>query len=102
MTGSRLERAISELVEALREELSQEATAIPRAPDRLLSVDEAATLLGQGRSRIYGEIQAGRLRSCKAGRRRLVPSSAISDYIAARPRLGHTRATIFGTRTRVW
>ncbi|MBA3852233.1 MAG: excisionase family DNA-binding protein [Chloroflexi bacterium] len=51
-------------------------------PDRLLSVDEAAKLLGIGRSALYGELAAGRLRSVKVGRRRLVPSGAIAEYVS--------------------
>jgi excisionase family DNA binding protein len=73
--------ALSELVEALREELRAEAVASPRAPDRLLSVDEAATMLGIGRSALYGELGAGRLTSLKIGRRRVVSASAVRDYI---------------------
>jgi excisionase family DNA binding protein len=75
---------MAELIEALAESVRSEAAAVPSAPDRLFSVDEASVLLGQGRSRIYAEIQAGRLRSCKAGRRRLIASSAIAAYIAER------------------
>ena len=52
-------------------------------PDRLLGVGEAAALLGLGRSSTYAEIQGGRLRSLKVGRRRLVPSSAIRDFCEA-------------------
>ena len=81
----RLTAALAELAEALREELRVEAAADPRAPDRLLSVDEAASMLGLGRSLVYGELGAGRLRSVKVGRRRLVPAAALSEYIAARP-----------------
>ena len=80
--SDRLTAALAELVAALREEAQAEAT--PNAPDRLLSVDEAAVTLGLGRSLLYGEIQAGRVRSVKVGRRRLVPSAAITDYIASR------------------
>jgi len=80
--SDRLTAALAELVAALREEARAEAT--PHAPDRLLSVDEAAATLGLGRSLLYGEIQAGRVRSVKVGRRRLVPSAAITDYIASR------------------
>jgi excisionase family DNA binding protein len=80
----RLAHAVSELVEALREELRTEAEVGPRALDRLLSIDEAATTLGIGRTATYGELQAGRLRSVKVGRRRLVPASAVSQYIAER------------------
>ena len=46
------------------------------------SVDEAAAMLGIGRSALYAELQAGRLRSVKVGRRRLVPSGAIAARIA--------------------
>jgi len=80
---SRLEAALAELAEAIRDEVRAELTATAAAPDRMLNVDEASTALGQGRSRIYQEISAGRLRSCVAGRRRLIPASAIAEYIAA-------------------
>ena len=74
--------ALSELIEALRESGRAEAAAAPRSPDRLLSVDEACALLSLGRSLIYSEIGAGRLRSIKVNRRRLIPVAAIADYIA--------------------
>lgn len=80
----RLADAISALVEAIREELRQEAQARPRTPDRLLDVDEASAALSLGRSLVYQEIAAGRLRSLKVNRRRLIPASAIADYIAER------------------
>ncbi len=31
---------------------------------------------------LYGELAAGRLRSLRVGRRRLVPSGAIAEYVA--------------------
>ena len=80
----RLVLALAELVEALREELRAEAVTGPRAPDQLLSVDEAATTLGIGRSALYAEIQAGRIVSLKVGRRRLLSSAAIREYVADR------------------
>ncbi len=80
MTADRLALALAELLEALRAEARAEmAPAI--GPDRLLSVDEAAATLGIGRSALYGEIGALRLRSLKVGRRRLVTSAAIAEYI---------------------
>ena len=82
--SDRLSPAITELVEALRDELRTEAAGDQRAPDRLLSVDEASAALGLGRSRMYLEIQTGRLRSVKVGRRRLVPAAALANYIAER------------------
>lgn len=81
----RLVAALSELVEALREEVRAEAAAGPRAPDRLLSVDEAAAMLGIGRSALYGgPIARGELRSVRVGRRRLIPAGAVSAFIAER------------------
>ena len=83
--SDRLALALAELVDALRAELV-DARPDPGGPDRLLSVDEAAGMLGIGRSRLYDEIAAARVRSVKVGRRRLVPSGAIAEYIAdARP-----------------
>ena len=78
----RLTAALAELVEALREEVRAEAVADPRAPDRLLDVDTVAAMLSLGRSKVYGEIAAGRLRSVKCGRRRLIPAGAIAAFIA--------------------
>jgi excisionase family DNA binding protein len=50
---------------------------------RLLRVEEAARLLGVGRSLAYDLIRTGRLRSIKIGSRRLVPLAAIDEAIAA-------------------
>jgi excisionase family DNA binding protein len=82
--SDRLALAVSELIEALREEARTEAAAVPRAPDRLLSIDEAAATLGIGRSLAYALIGSGGLRTLKVGRRRLVVSSAVPDEIARR------------------
>jgi excisionase family DNA binding protein len=78
--SERLEAALAELVAALREEIATERPAA--APERLLAVDEAAAALGIGRSKVYGEIAAGRLGSLRVGRRRLLPASAIAEFIA--------------------
>ena len=72
----RLEAAVAELVDALRAEISPPDAG----PPRLLSVEEAGQLLGVGRSLVYTELGAGRLRSVKVGKRRLVPMSAIAEY----------------------
>jgi excisionase family DNA binding protein len=81
---ARLDAAVRELVEAIGEAVRMEAATGPAAPNRLLSVDEAASMLGIGRTATYGELQAGRLRSVKVGRRRLVPAAAIPEYITDR------------------
>jgi excisionase family DNA binding protein len=38
-------------------------------------------MLGLGRSALYGQLEAGRLRSLRVGRRRLVPAGAVRDFI---------------------
>jgi excisionase family DNA binding protein len=81
--STRLEAALHELAEALRDEVRADAVS-PDAPDRLLSVDEAAALLGIGRSMLYELVAAQRIRSIKVGRRRLIPSGAIADFAASR------------------
>jgi excisionase family DNA binding protein len=78
----RLSAALVELAEALVVAVREEAAAHSASPDRLLSVDEAAAMLGIGRSRLYAELQAGRCRSVKIGRRRLIPVAAIVEFIA--------------------
>ncbi|WP_203708199.1 helix-turn-helix domain-containing protein [Asanoa iriomotensis] len=45
-------------------------------------IPEAMRLLSLSRSVIYEQIRAGRLRSVTQGRTRLVPASAIAEYVA--------------------
>ena len=49
----------------------------------LYEVDEAAEALRLSRSLLYELIRSGRLRTVKAGRRRLVPVSALDEYVAS-------------------
>ncbi len=74
--SARLEAAIAELAAALRDELRTDD-----GPDRLLSIDETAAALGIGRSKTYGLIASGQLRSLKVGDRRLVSGSALRRFI---------------------
>ncbi|MFI5258567.1 MAG: helix-turn-helix domain-containing protein [Candidatus Limnocylindrales bacterium] len=76
--SDRLTTAVMELVAALRDEIATERRPSYREPDRLLSIEQAARALGIGRTALYSEIGAGRVRSVKVGRRRLVPTSAIT------------------------
>ncbi|MET7507537.1 helix-turn-helix domain-containing protein [Streptomyces albidoflavus] len=43
---------------------------------------DAVKVLGLSRSVVYDLIRAGRLRTVKEGRTRLVPASAITDHVA--------------------
>jgi excisionase family DNA binding protein len=82
--NDRLTTALAELVAALRDEIATERRPSDREPDRLLSIEQAARALGIGRTALYSEIGAGRIRSVKVGRRRLVPSSAVSEVASGR------------------
>ena len=82
--SERLDRALEELAASIVATVRAELEAAPPAPERLLSVDEARTMLGIGRATFYAEVAADRVRSIKVGRRRLVPAAAIAEYIAAR------------------
>jgi excisionase family DNA binding protein len=84
LVSDRLRAAVMERVEALRDEIAVEARPSEREPDHLLSIEQAAQALGIGRTALYSEIWAGRIRSVKVGRRRLVPSSAISEVASGR------------------
>jgi excisionase family DNA binding protein len=77
----RLDAAIRELVEALREEVLAEARALQAGPPRLLSLKQAAEACGVSRSAFYGLVGSGRIRTFKVGRRRLVAESALRAFI---------------------
>lgn len=49
---------------------------------RLYRIQDAMRLLSMSRSVIFEEIRANRLRSVKRGRTRLIPATAIDDYVA--------------------
>lgn len=49
-----------------------------------VSPEEAANLLGIGRTRLYEELGSGALPSFHVGRRRLIRLSAIEDWITER------------------
>lgn len=48
----------------------------------LYCVPEAMELLSMSRSVIFEEIRAGRLRTVKRGRARLIPAPAMDEYVA--------------------
>ncbi len=48
---------------------------------QLYRIVDAMAVLSMSRSVIYEQIRSGRLRSVTQGRTRLIPASAIADYI---------------------
>ncbi|MDF4250474.1 excisionase family DNA-binding protein [Streptomyces sp. WMMB303] len=58
------------------------ASAPQAAPSvRMHSVEEAGRMLGLKRSITWEEIRFGRLKSVRVGRRRLVPTEYIEQYV---------------------
>jgi excisionase family DNA binding protein len=49
---------------------------------QLYRIMDAMVVLSMSRSVIYEQIRSGRLRSVTQGRSRLIPASAIAEYIA--------------------
>lgn len=49
------------------------------------AVNDLAEALGIGRTKIYSEIAAGRLRAKKLGSRTLIPAAAVRAYLAQLP-----------------
>jgi excisionase family DNA binding protein len=56
----------------------------PSVTDRkqLYRVKVAMVILSLSHTSIYEQIRSGRLRSVKEGRSRLIPASALADYVA--------------------
>ncbi|MGW9028134.1 helix-turn-helix domain-containing protein [Streptomyces sp. NPDC055722] len=50
-------------------------------PQRLLRVEAVAQLLDLARSTVYEEIRLGRLRTVRIGRRRLIPTEYVDEYV---------------------
>ena len=57
-------------------------TAAPQLDVQLYKVPDAMRMLNLSRTVIFELLRTGRLRSVKQGRTRLIPASAIQDYIA--------------------
>jgi excisionase family DNA binding protein len=58
------------------------SNAAPTPDKQLYRVPEAMAVLSMSRSAIYEQIRSGRLRSVTQGRSRLIPASAIGEYVA--------------------
>lgn len=58
------------------------ATLAPADDLRLYRINDVMERLPLGRTAIFELIRSGRLHSVKEGRTRLIPSTAIRDYIA--------------------
>lgn len=45
------------------------------------TIDEASKVIGLGRTRLYEELNSGRLKGVRAGRRTLIPHASIEDWL---------------------
>jgi excisionase family DNA binding protein len=50
-------------------------------PKQMYRIADAVVVLSLGRTVIYEQIRSGRLRTVTQGRTRLIPASAITEYI---------------------
>jgi excisionase family DNA binding protein len=55
--------------------------AAPSPAKQLYRICDAMVVLSLGRSSIYEQIRSGRLRTVTQGRSRLIPASAIAEYV---------------------
>jgi excisionase family DNA binding protein len=58
------------------------SNAAPTPDKQLYRVRDAMAMLSMSRSVIYEQLCSGRLRSVTQGRSRLIPTSAIVEYVA--------------------
>ncbi len=61
--------------------MSTASSTAPVAPVRLLTPEQAAQVLGCGRSHMFRLIAAGEIRSIKVGRLRRIPVGEVEQYI---------------------
>ena len=62
--------------------MDHDSKAAPSPAKQLYRVRDAMAVLSLGRSVIYEQMRSGRLRSVNQGRSRLIPASAIAEYVA--------------------
>ncbi|NIL78389.1 excisionase family DNA-binding protein [Rhodococcus sp. B10] len=61
---------------------------------RLYSVPEAMAHTGLGRSNLFNKLASGEIRSVKAGKRRLIPDTAIDEYIEGLEEAARTSSVV--------
>jgi excisionase family DNA binding protein len=66
-------------------------TATNMAEKRLYEVADAVHMLSLSRTVVFELLRSGRLRSVREGRKRLIPDSAISAYLALLEKEADTR-----------
>jgi excisionase family DNA binding protein len=62
--------------------VDHDSKAAPSPAKQLYRIGDAMAVLSLSRSVIYEQLRSGRLRSVTQGRSRLIPASAIAEYVA--------------------
>lgn len=75
--------ALAREVAALASQVT-ELVERPASAPLSVSVDEAARLIGVGRSTMFALLDSGEIRSVKVGARRLVPRRALEEFVSER------------------
>lgn len=73
-------RRLSEKVDTMGVQLARLVTKVQRPDLVKYSVDEACERMGIGRSKLYEEINAGRLESIKEGRRTFITEESVQSW----------------------
>ena len=73
-------RALTEKVEVMGRQLARLTTKVERPDLVKYAVDEAAERMGISRSKLYDEINAGRLEHIKEGRRTFITEEAVQSW----------------------
>lgn len=73
-------RRLSEKVDTMGVQLARLVTKVQRPDLVKYSVDEACERMGIGRSKLYEEINAGRLESIKEGRRTFITEESVRSW----------------------
>ena len=59
----------------------------------LHSIDEGIEITGLGRTTFLEQVYSGRLKSVKIGRRRLIPATALKEFVEGLPETHEAQAT---------
>lgn len=89
-TQARIRQALDRLADELIDALGELEPGVDE-PERLLTVEEALQRLQIARSTFYQLVTEHRIRTIQVGKRRLVPSSAIPEFIAGQAVGGGSR-----------
>jgi excisionase family DNA binding protein len=81
--GGTLDRLLAHVC-ALRDEVERLRNELDEPGPKLLSIEDAAACLSLSERTIRSFVSDGTIRSLKVGRRRLIPRSALAEFVETR------------------